>query len=159
MNSTHVDQIKRAIRSYNKLPNGKVIKRIDPRTIDNYYHFFQDCYHLKDWIINDPTISVSKQDVENYINGSKYLKIVGGIANATKHLKLLNEPRQGVGKNIDVSELEIGEDKGLIVVYGSGESIFAHSLAIFAMQEWQVFLLNYNLPSLSMDRRLEDLLC
>jgi len=88
------EQLKRTIRSFNKLPREKVLKKIDPRTIDNYYHFFQDCYHLKDWIKNDGSVKKEVSDVEEYINKSSYLKIIAGIAIAAKHLKITRKQRE-----------------------------------------------------------------
>lgn len=162
MKLTYEEQIKRIIRSYNKLPESRVLQYISCRTIDNYYHFFQDCYHLKDWIANDPVIkkNISKQQIDDYINKTKYLKVVGGIANATKHLKLLRKQRAGIDKNIDMNKLKIGKDWGLAVSYGVGKnrkSILADSLAMLAMQEWKVFLLNNGLSSISFERRAKNL--
>ncbi len=57
---------------------------------DALWSFFQNAYHLKDWIKNDERISL-KNNIENYINESKYIKIAAALANRSKHLKLTSE--------------------------------------------------------------------
>ena len=54
---------------------------------DDVYSFFQNCYHLKDWIKNDPYCA-NWSDVEAMINGSQYLQICADLCNAQKHLSL-----------------------------------------------------------------------
>jgi hypothetical protein len=53
---------------------------------DALVHFFQDAYHLKDWIKNDP--SLTKRDVEGLVNGSQSLRLCADLCNGTKHLSL-----------------------------------------------------------------------
>lgn len=96
------EQYDRMIRSSKNLTN-----------IDDIIHFVQDCYHLKDWIKNDPAIvkcfkSLSRKDkkqsrnrVEEFIDNSDYLKSIADIANASKHLILTKPPRTG-DKNVDI---------------------------------------------------------
>jgi len=94
-------------------------KRIDPEKKDhgnqldyedNLWSFFQNAYHLKDWIKNDDTIRING-DIEDIKKGYPCLVICGDIANRTKHLKLHCEkedaphPRQGAklsGKDVNV---------------------------------------------------------
>ena len=57
--------------------------------IDDVYAFFQNCYHLKDWIKNDPTLPSSiRSEVEDYIDQTRALSICADLCNALKHLKL-----------------------------------------------------------------------
>lgn len=64
MDKSFQEQVKRMIRGYNRFPEKpRVIKDIiynpwktTPELIDHLHHFFQDCYHLKDWIKNDPEV-------------------------------------------------------------------------------------------------------
>lgn len=67
---------------------------------DTVYAFFQNCYHLKDYIINDPSVSLPKDDVENYIQRISCLKLCSDIANGTKHLKL-TKSKSGLSPIID----------------------------------------------------------
>jgi hypothetical protein len=81
----------------------KIIEDQDLNTIDyndGIWHFFQDCYHLKDWIINDPSVDISIKGkyldkkhkeghkVEKYIIDNLDLSICADLANRSKHLKL-----------------------------------------------------------------------
>jgi hypothetical protein len=54
---------------------------------DDVYAFFQNCYHLKDWIKNDPYCA-RWPSVEALINGDAYLKLCADLCNAQKHLTL-----------------------------------------------------------------------
>jgi hypothetical protein len=55
---------------------------------DALFHFFQDAYHLKDWIKNDPSVPSSVQiEVETAVTKSP-LSVCADICNASKHLKL-----------------------------------------------------------------------
>lgn len=152
MTGNYRDQIKRIVRSYNKLPHD-IVNRVDTRAIDNIYHFFMDCYNLKDWLINDPVPGIKKGDVETYINNSQHLKIVADFANATKHLMLTKSIRND--KNVDFGLLEISNNQKLLIVfYGSRDdlpSITVSTLATNALKEWRTYLLNNNLDNFSFE--------
>jgi hypothetical protein len=53
---------------------------------DVLVHFFQDAYHLKDWIKNDRQVTTT--DVEQVVNGSPSLRLCADLCNGTKHLSL-----------------------------------------------------------------------
>lgn len=63
---------------------------------DRLFHFFQDAYHLKDWIKNDPeqhvgtTVGVALQsarsDVEDFISRTAALTLCADLCNGSKHL-------------------------------------------------------------------------
>ena len=42
---------------------------------DEAYAFFQNCYHLKDWLKHDPATSALAGDVEGYITKSLNLRL------------------------------------------------------------------------------------
>ena len=54
---------------------------------DDLQHFFQDCFHLKDWIKNDPA-SGSGPQIEAEVQAERPLRIAADLANAAKHLDL-----------------------------------------------------------------------
>jgi len=61
---------------------------VDNRLVDQYYAFFECCYHLKDWLKNDATVPRSvRSKVEAYIRKSRPLCTCGDIANGSKHLE------------------------------------------------------------------------
>ncbi|MDE1464137.1 hypothetical protein [Spartinivicinus poritis] len=49
------EQLERVKRSLDRVKNNKNKSVADYR--GDLYHFFQDCYHLKDWIKNYSTIN------------------------------------------------------------------------------------------------------
>ncbi|SEH02344.1 hypothetical protein SAMN05444920_1262 [Nonomuraea solani] len=62
---------------------------------DHLYHFFQDSYHLKDWLVNDPSLGftpAAKQALERHITATRALANCADLCNGTKHL-VLNNPR------------------------------------------------------------------
>lgn len=53
---------------------------------DDLHHFLQDCWHLKDWIRNDSTLSPAvRRSVDRAIHGHRSLRIVADLATAVKH--------------------------------------------------------------------------
>jgi len=57
--------------------------------VDDVYAFFQNCYHLKDWIKNDPALPATiRGEVEAYISQSRPLSLCADLCNALKHLRL-----------------------------------------------------------------------
>jgi hypothetical protein len=89
------EQLDRLLRSYERfrhIDEGRRHNMTSADYEDEVYAYFMNCYHLKDWLINDPDFSASSRDVESYINNNKELQICGDICNAHKHL-VLNRPR------------------------------------------------------------------
>lgn len=56
--------------------------------VDALFHFFQDAYHLKDWLIHDDAVSIPRQDIEAAITSSSDLALCADLCNGTKHRKL-----------------------------------------------------------------------
>ena len=82
------EQYERILRSYGRLKEisgGQLTASFDEAR-DALLHFFQDAYHLKDWIKNDPL--VSKWDIEEFISATGTLQLCADLCKATKHLDL-----------------------------------------------------------------------
>lgn len=85
------EQYLRMIRYYEKLlkiTKKRVYSPFTNNETDILYSFFINCYHLKDWIINDPFLGINSQIVEDYVNENDNLCICADICNGLKHLKL-----------------------------------------------------------------------
>lgn len=98
LSTTWRDQYDRMVRTWTRLRSmasgyGEPYMTADGRG-DIFYHFCQDAYHLKDWLINDPAVDIDSRDIEGLINDSLCLKIVADLANGAKHLTL-KRPRTG----------------------------------------------------------------
>jgi len=147
MKGTYLDQTKRIVRSFNRLSKQNILERITDKIKDDNYHFFQDCFHLKDWIKNDSDLpQIMRDEVENFVERSRFLKHVADIANATKHLQLTKYIR--VDKEIDFEILNVTSDnehKEMLSIKSKNESFGGNSLHINALKDWNRFLGKYKL--------------
>jgi len=78
----------------------RYLNRIDPKIgyhgvqidyEDNLWSFFQNAWHLKDYIKNED--SIIQFPIEKIVESYSSLKICADIANRTKHLKLYRQNR------------------------------------------------------------------
>ena len=64
---------------------------------DDVFAFFVNCYHIRDWLINDLEYRAHTQrQVDNYINVTMPLAICADICNGMKHLTRNRDPRSSV---------------------------------------------------------------
>ena len=93
-----LEQYDRMLRWYERfkvLDAGRPHDTPSDNYVDEVYAFFQNCYHLKDWVKNDHALPANvRQAVEAHINGSRALRLCADICNALKHLAL-TESRSG----------------------------------------------------------------
>ena len=110
---------------------------------DELYAFFQNCYHLKDWLKNSG--AVTPDHVESFVRGSESLRICGDLCNGSKHLTL-KWPRER--HDVAIGErhfaLEVGSGPPTISVKYEvtvGDKTYdAFSLAESCMAGWQGYL-------------------
>jgi hypothetical protein len=87
------EQYERMLRSYDRLVahgRGDVWASSDEAR-DDLVRFFQDAFHLRDWIKNDRRPSVpqaARDDVGDAVDRTTPLQICADIANGSKHLVL-----------------------------------------------------------------------
>ncbi len=80
---------------------------------DDVYAFFMNCYHLKDWIKNDPSLNQIECKVEPYINDNECLQLCADICNGHKHLRLdKNRSRQNPQFTVRHYHAQIGSPEG-----------------------------------------------
>lgn len=109
---------------------------------------FVHCYHLKDWIKNDPENNILKGNVESCSHSSLSLKICGDICNGLKHLRL-DKPKSGNGAKIQGSDISLtlggGPPKISVkyIIEVEGEKYDAFTIASEAVTKWQAFLNGY----------------
>jgi hypothetical protein len=59
---------------------------------DDVWSFFQNCWHLKDWVKNDPNVPESVRDsIEEHAGRSGLLKTCRDLATRMKHLEVWYE--------------------------------------------------------------------
>ena len=91
MNGNYTNQTRRVVRSFSKLPKENYSKNFSEDDWDAYYHFFQDAFHLKDWIINDSGNKITRKKIDEFIKRSGPLKILQSVVNSIKHFKIEDE--------------------------------------------------------------------
>ncbi|MGW5684589.1 hypothetical protein [Nonomuraea sp. NPDC003754] len=163
------DQYRRMVRSFNRL-----LQAAGPSTMDSaeardfLFHFFQDAYHLKEWIKNDPdpACAQAKREVEDIfdkVKGVPALQVAADLCNGLKHLRLTASKtgdkkttfnRQHVSKEMPVfvtswfdtparpyvgdSDAAVGSHRWEVV--SNGKERDAISLADEVVAEWQRWL-------------------
>jgi hypothetical protein len=114
---------------------------------DDLRHFFQDCWHLKDWIRHDKNVSSSvTSNVENEVNARAALVIAGDLATACKHLVLDPKRRKSskgaevISKGVTVHLGDGHADMHYIIRLDNGSTLSAFDAARDAYNEWDVLL-------------------
>jgi hypothetical protein len=152
------EQLKRAHRYYVRLKalnEGLGYSAPADTYFDDMYAFFQNCYHIKDWLKNDKEfILYNDKQIENYVSNSLSLSICADICNGVKHLTLNSKTRSKaepklVGREISLhfndslgspSEDQSATFKVNFLFEHDGKIIDAFELATDAMAAWESFI-------------------
>jgi hypothetical protein len=113
---------------------------------DFIWAFFQNCWHLKDWIKNDQGLSSHfRRGVERLALSERSLRVCADLANGTKHFEL-QKPKDGPGARHshrvlrvvagDSSKTEID----YFLVLGDGSQVNALTIAREAVEAWRRLL-------------------
>ena len=144
-NKHWVDQYYRMKRWYNLLEKTHKSNQVDDGQTINYmdivYAFFQNCYHLKDWIKNDNL--KTNDEVERFINENDCMKICADLCNGSKHYTF-NKPLRS-GSDIVIEPTFRPIEKRIIPELGCIFSIdgFEYdplSLGTECIKKWDEFL-------------------
>lgn len=139
------NRLKRWYNLFQEIDQGRVHDRDSNYYLDTVYAFFQNCYHLKDWVYYDNEDKFAKEDLNNFINDNIELKVCGALCNGSKHLLIKD-------KHFD-EKTKIGS-KGIKLALGggaphvkikfeiitSGDTYDAFDLATKCMNLWEDFL-------------------
>ena len=110
---------------------------------DDLQHFFQDCWHLKDWIKNDPALLGQGGVIEAEVDAHKALRIAADLANGCKHLNR-NQHREGAYVTSKSVTAHLGQARGVdvlhIITLSDGSTLPAHVAAKEAFDAWDVIL-------------------
>jgi len=107
--------------------------------------FFQNCWHLKDWVDHDPLASeAQKKAVIQKAHDPEVLKMCRDLCNGTKHLGLSRRPSAGTGAahhHIDIA-ITPGESTMMdcMVEDGHGNLISGKQLARDCVTAWDQIL-------------------
>jgi len=109
---------------------------------DDLQHYFQDCWHLKDWIKNDPSTG-ARSRIEQEVQAHRALRVVADLANAAKHLDRYAHREGAYVTSTDVT-VHLGQDKPIDVCYtvslADGTTLSAQDLVHEAFMAWQTVL-------------------
>jgi hypothetical protein len=109
---------------------------------DDLQHYFQDCWHLKDWIKNDPFIGVGKT-IEVEVQAHKALQVIADLANAAKHLDR-HTHRAGAYVTSTNVTVHLGQDKPIdvhyVVTLADGTTLSAQDLIHEGFRAWEAIL-------------------
>lgn len=112
---------------------------------DDMWSFFQHCWHIKDWVKNDPQVWPAQvKAVSDMAHGSATLKICQDLCNGTKHLEL-KSPKSGVGASHKRVDIYIGPGEGrfeldCMIDDGLGNPVSGKQLARDCIAEWEGIL-------------------
>lgn len=140
-----LDRVKRWYERFKEIEEGRSHDRPSDYYQDVVYAFFMNCYHLKDWIKNDPASSSVAGKVEDYISNTPDLSLCADICNGLKHL-VLNRERSGEDPEFGPTKFDVGvgtRPTTIAVHYtintNSGP-IDAFSLATKCLKDWKSFI-------------------
>ncbi|OIR16083.1 hypothetical protein GALL_35880 [mine drainage metagenome] len=144
------DKYRSMLRSFERIKrintdNGNTISNTDAR--DATEDFFTQCYHFKDWLKKDSTLTLS-QNVEKFINASNALSLAADYCNSFKHAGLDSQPRSG--QTLEGINTHMRMDltpKGFVMSSSleltiSGKKHDAFELAKRCIEEWDLFLIS-----------------
>ena len=105
---------------------------------DDLQHYFQDCWHLKDWIKNDASAGVGTA-IEDEVQAYKSLRVVSDLANGAKHFDR-HSHREGAYVTSTNVTVHLGQDKPIevnyVVTLADGTTMSAQVLVLDAFQAW-----------------------
>lgn len=148
-----LERTRRYFTRFKQLNDGMEHSAPSEMYMDDIYAFFQNCYHLKDWLKNDPAYtSHTGQQIEDHVTNTQSLSICADICNGSKHLTFDRRPRSGdepkMAKKVltmDVTDSLSGDELPMMIkmqveVEHAGNKLDAFQLATAALQSWESFI-------------------
>jgi hypothetical protein len=107
----------------------------------------QDCWHLKEWIKNDPAAGIGNT-IEAQVLAYKSLRIAADLANGSKHLNR-NKHQEGAYITSTNVTVHLGQarpiDVNYIVTLSDGTTTSVESLVREVIKDWDTLLVNLGL--------------
>ncbi|MDR3613247.1 MAG: hypothetical protein P4L53_06760 [Candidatus Obscuribacterales bacterium] len=103
--------------------------------VDFLFAFFQNCYVLKDWLVNDDVIG--KSDLEQFIKNSPVMRKCQDACNGTKHGQLRGDTSRYPSIRREWSSSEQKSKYCLIIDFEKDDAV---ALARECISEWDQFL-------------------
>jgi hypothetical protein len=142
-----IEQWNRVERWYSRFKqtnDGRVHDLASDHYQDEAYAFFQNAYHLKDWLKNDRQASTRVADVEAFISSSQNMRLCADLCNGSKHLALTSS-RESADTKIGQRSFQVGLSEPVTIsaryaVESAGRTYDAFALAHDCLQEWRAYL-------------------
>lgn len=112
---------------------------------DDIYHFFQDAWHLKDWIKNDPLVPNDVRDqVEHEVNLVLIFRVSADFANGSKHMALKRPRNENAQFSERKTTIMLGQHEPAlqerVLTLADGSETTAEAVATELMREWKLLL-------------------
>jgi hypothetical protein len=139
-------QLARAGRFLERIEKPKQANEVEFQ--DMMWAFFQNCWHIKDWMSDDPVVpEATKLAVIKDAHESPILKLCQELCNVTKHLG----EHSGEAKHLFIA-ITVDPEKGVLEMdctyeEGSGAVGSAKELARRCFEEWRRILKSHCLPA------------
>ena len=150
------DQYKRVERWLKRIKDHSGVQDNHQEEYEDFlWGYFQNCWHLKDWIKNDPSVNQTHaEEIYRLVDrgeakNSDALKACSDLANATKHVEL-HRPRVNAEASGKAFHMHVYDGKppanpvpdtfDLIVSYGQGQTKEALELAEEALDDWNTII-------------------
>lgn len=163
LKSGYKEQFQRVLRYLEK------VKNQDRGTLeysDDIWAFFQNCWHLKDWIKNDPMLPNNIRDsIEKETEKFDSLMICADLTNRSKHSEL----KWNIRKDAKITGIDVTVHAAPFIIYlnrepdnskpqetgyvehpfnietSDGKKMDGLSVAIQAVDDWKKILQNFSL--------------
>jgi len=112
---------------------------------DDMLSFFQNCFHLRDWLEADSFIAVKiTKTPEQYVKDTECLAICADLANAVKHMGLTRNMKSGDEPKRANRSLVLTGGSPIVILKANiehkGMMIDAFELATDCMAAWKAYL-------------------
>ncbi len=139
-----LDRVKRWYEEFKLTDQGRPHDHSADFYQDQVYAFFQNYWHLKDWIKND-NVGLYKE-LRDSIHSDPEMQLCRDICNGTKHL-VLKESRSGEDPQFGQKKFRVAvgsEPTTISVKYtidkSSGRTVDAFELATKCLEFWEIFI-------------------
>ena len=149
-----LDRVRRYYERFKRINDGLENNTVPlDQHLDDVHAFFQNCYHLKDWLKNDRAYRKhTGPEVEEYVSTTRVLAVCADICNGSKHLILSRGPRSGAQPtfgpriiSIELTDSLSGKDSPTVLklrveIDHGGRKLDAFQLASDALEAWTHFV-------------------
>ncbi len=106
---------------------------------DDAWNFFQNCWHLKDWIENDRkgVAKATRGKIKSEVKSHPALVLVGELAKKSPHLEVRSTITGGDNKTQG--------DILMKVIDADGEELLVKAVATDAMKNWMAIIRKYRI--------------